>query len=160
MAARIVSFASGEPPSKPVVLYDGHCRFCSAQMENLQRLARADAIDPVDFQQPEVLTRFEGLTYEECMEAMHLVMPDGRIFRGMEAAARAVMTRPLLGLIAWLYYLPGLRQLLDATYRWVAARRYRIAGRTLAEQGCDGGTCAVHFRGPNTPTAEDAKGED
>ena len=132
-------------PERPVVLYDGHCQFCRAQMETLLRFARRGAIEPLSFQEPGVLERFEGVTHEACMEAMHVVMPDGRVYRGMEAAARAVLTRPILGAVAWLYYVPGLRQLLDALYRWIAKRRYAIAGRALAEQGCDGGTCAVHF---------------
>lgn len=136
-----VRFPEGAAPPRPVVLYDGHCRFCSAQMRNLLRLARPGAIEGVDFQAEGVLERFEGLSFEECMEAMHLVQPNGRVFRGMEAAVRAVLTRPILGAVAWLYYLPGIRQALDALYRWIAKRRYAIAGR----QACDDDACAVHF---------------
>lgn len=145
MTAR-VHFPPGDAPERAVVLYDGHCRFCRAQMKNLLRLAKPSAIEPVSFQDEGVLDRFEGLTWDACMEAMHLVTPDGRVYRGMEAAARAVVTRPFLGAFAWLYYLPGLRQLLDAVYRWIAKRRYAIAGREVARGACDdGGTCAVHF---------------
>lgn len=143
--AQLVQFAADAAPERAVVLYDGHCRFCKAQMKNLTALARPAAFDGLSFQEPGVLDRFEGLTHEACMEEMKLVLPDGRVFGGMEAAARAVATRPILGLVAWLYYLPGLRWLLDWIYRRVAERRYRIAGRELAAEGCDGGTCAVHF---------------
>lgn len=145
MIATRIHFDPGAAPSRPVVLYDGHCRFCIAQMKNLLRFARRGALEPVSFQDEGVLQRFEGITYDACMEAMHLVLPDGRVFRGMEAAVRAVLTRPILGASAWLYYVPGVRQLLDALYRWIARRRYEIAGRELAREGCDGGTCAVHF---------------
>ncbi|HJL17012.1 MAG TPA: DUF393 domain-containing protein [Sandaracinaceae bacterium LLY-WYZ-13_1] len=145
MATICVTFAPGARPDEPVVLYDGHCRFCKSQMRNLLRFARPGALAPVDFQDPDQLARFEGLSHDRCMEAMHLVLPDGRVYRGMEAAVRAVLTRPVLGAVAWLYYLPGLRQLLDAIYRAIAKRRYRLAGRRIAEEGCDGGTCAVHF---------------
>lgn len=136
-----VRFPQGAAPTRPVVLYDGHCRFCSGQMKNLLRLARPGAIAAVDFQAEGALERFEGLSWEACMEAMHLVQPDGRVFRGMEAAVRAVLTRPILGAVAWLYYLPGVRQALDALYRRIAERRYAIAGR----QVCEGDACAVHF---------------
>ncbi len=152
MTATRVHFEPGAAPARPVVLYDGRCRFCIGQMKNLLRFARRDALEPTSFQDEGVLERFPGVTYDECMEAMHVVMPDGRIFRGMEAAVRAVLTRPLLGLPAWLYYVPGIRQLMDAIYRWIAERRYAIAGRQLAEEGCDGGTCAVHF-GPRDGSA-------
>lgn len=141
--ASTVTFRS-LPPARPVVLYDGDCRFCQGQMRNLLALAKTDALSPLSFQDEGVLDRFEGLTHERCMEAMHLVMPDGHLYVGMEAAVRGVLTRPVLGAFAWLYYIPGIRHLADATYRWIAKRRYRFAGR-VAESACEDGACAVHF---------------
>lgn len=32
----------------------------------------------------------------------------------------------------WLYYLPGIRQLQDRVYRWIADNRYRLPGSTDA----------------------------
>jgi predicted DCC family thiol-disulfide oxidoreductase YuxK len=45
---------------------------------------------------------------------------------------------------AWarLYYLPGLRRLIECAYEWVARNRYRLVGR--AE--CAHPGCALHFR--------------
>ena len=144
-----ISFADGAAPSQAVVLYDGHCRFCKAQMKNLLALARPGAIEPKDFQAEGVLDTYRGLTHDACMEEMKLILPDGRVFGGMAAAVRAVATRPVLGLVAWLYYVPGIRQIMDAIYRQVAKRRYAIAGREVAAGGCDpDGTCAVHFGDP------------
>src|SRR5258707_3254483 len=117
-------------PGKFVVLYDGHCRFCTGQVRNLVALARPGAVEALSFQDAGVLDRFPGLTHNACMQAMHLVAPDGRVYRGFEAAVRAVLTRPLLGFFAYLYYLPGIRQLLDRLYSFIAARRYRILGTT------------------------------
>jgi predicted DCC family thiol-disulfide oxidoreductase YuxK len=107
-------------------------------MERLLRLARAGSLEPVDFQQPGALDRFPGVTYEACMEAMHLVTPQGRVFRGFEAAVHAVATKPVLGKVAYLYYLPGLRWACDRFYAWLASRRYRLAG------ACASGACALH----------------
>src|SRR5207244_1682801 len=104
----------------------------------------------VNFQEPNALARFPGLSHDACMTAMHLVTPDGRVYRGFEAAVRAVATRPVLGRVAYAYYLPGLRQLCDFAYRWVAARRYRIMGRAVAAGECPGGTCALHARSVHT----------
>ncbi len=78
------------------------------------------------------------------MQAMILVAPDGRRFHGFEAAVQAVATRPVLGWIAYTYYLPGIRQLCDRLYASVAANRYRILGKTVAD-ACTDGTCALHF---------------
>lgn len=127
------------------MLYDGHCVFCKAQMQNLSRFGKRGALDPISFQDEGVLERFGGLTHAECMVAMHLVTPDGRVFVGMEAAVRAVLTRPILGAFAWLYYAPGLRHLMDALYAWIAKRRYAISGRASPNDGCEGGTCSAHI---------------
>jgi predicted DCC family thiol-disulfide oxidoreductase YuxK len=132
-------------PQHHVVLYDGLCRFCTAQVQNLLKLARPGAIELVDFQQPGVLDRFPGLTHDICMQAMCLVTPDGKIVRGFEAAVQAVATRPVLKYLANLYYIPGIRQLLDWLYRVIARNRYRIMGKTVSDEGCASGTCALHF---------------
>ena len=130
-----------EIPSRAVVLYDGHCRFCKAQMKNLVALARPGAIEPLSFQDEGVLERFVGLSHAMCMEAMYLVTPEGRAYRGMEAAVRALATRPILWLFLWLYYVPGIRHALDALYAWIAKNRYKLRGR----EQCDDGACSVHF---------------
>jgi predicted DCC family thiol-disulfide oxidoreductase YuxK len=136
------------PPGKHVVLYDGHCKFCIAGSKRLLALARRGAVDAVDFQQPGVLERFPGLSHDDCMQAMQLVMPDGRVYSGFEAAVRAVATRPVLGTVALSYDLPGVRQFCDLLYRLVASYRYRIMGKAVAAGECEGGTCALHFRRP------------
>ena len=79
------------------------------------------------------------------MKAMHLVVPNGRVYRGVEAAVRALATRRIIGLSVYLYYLPGLRQLCDGIYAFLAAHRYEFWGRTLAQEQCEHGTCSLHF---------------
>jgi predicted DCC family thiol-disulfide oxidoreductase YuxK len=134
------------PPGTHVVLYDGMCVFCTAQVKKLLKLARPGAVQALDFQDPAVLARFPGITHEACMKAMQLVTPDGYVFRGFEAAVRAVATRPVLGKLAYLYYVPGVRQLCDAAYAWIAARRYRLMGKAVQRGECAAGTCALHAR--------------
>jgi predicted DCC family thiol-disulfide oxidoreductase YuxK len=77
------------------------------------------------------------------MKAMHLVKPDGRIFRGAEAIAQALATRPLFAWVAWVYYLPGLRQLFDSLYAYVAANRYRFWTKSIPSD-CASGACRIH----------------
>jgi predicted DCC family thiol-disulfide oxidoreductase YuxK len=132
------------PPGKYIVLYDGRCPFCTRQSQRLVRFARQGLVETVDFHEPGVLKRFPGLTYECCMKAIHLVTPDGRVFRGPEAIVRALATRPIFAWIAPVYYLPGLRQLVNAVYAFVARNRYRFWGKTLGPGECPGGTCEIH----------------
>jgi len=118
-------------------------------------LARPGAIEAVSFQDPGVLEQFPGLTHEACMQAMVLVTPDGQLYRGFEAAVQAVATRPMLRLPAFAYYLPGIRQVCDRLYAWIAANRYRILGKTVTDE-CTDGTCALHFpQGTRNPTKRD-----
>ena len=124
-----------------MALYDGSCRFCTAQARKLQRIVGAKRIETVSFQDDGVLARFSGVSHEACMQRLHVVSPDGRVFAGAEAVARAVALVPVVGQVAWLYYLPGVTQITDWVYRMVARNRYRIAGRSGE---CEGGSCALH----------------
>jgi protein-S-isoprenylcysteine O-methyltransferase Ste14/predicted DCC family thiol-disulfide oxidoreductase YuxK len=133
------------PPGRNVVLYDGFCKFCTAGAKQLAALARPGAVELVSFQDPGVLDRFPGISHDACMQQMYLVTADGRTFGGFEAAVRAVATRPVIGWIAYGYYLPGVRLLFDLIYALIAANRYRLMGKAVAAGDCDGGTCAVHF---------------
>lgn len=133
-----------EAPGKTIVLFDGDCRFCAIQVKKLLALARPHGLEAVNFQEPGVLERFPGLTHAECMKAMQLITPEGRVYRGFEAAVRALATRPYLGWVTWLYYLPGVRQVCDAAYAWIARNRYRLMGKTDSRSECQGGTCSSH----------------
>jgi predicted DCC family thiol-disulfide oxidoreductase YuxK len=131
------------PPGKYVILYDGSCRFCERQSRRLISLARPGVIEAVDFQQPDALDRFPEITHDDCMKAMHLVEPDGRISKGAEAITRAIATRPMFRWVRPLYYLPGFRQVLDWLYAFVASNRYRLWGKSTS-QDCESGTCNLH----------------
>ena len=133
------------PPGKYIVLYDGHCKLCTRGARQLVALARPGAVEAVNFQEPGALDRFPGLSHEACMQAMYLVAPHGQLFRGFEAAVRAVATRPFLGLLAYAYYVPGIRQLCDRVYAYIAANRYRLFGKLAAAHECAEGTCSLHF---------------
>ncbi len=127
--------------SKIVVLYDGLCRFCTGSAKKLQRLGGKARIEAVSFQEDGVLERFPDIGYDALMKRMHVVMPDGRVFAGAEAVMRVLAAVPVVGALAFGYYVPGVRQLADLAYDTIAKNRYRIAGKAGA---CEGGTCHLH----------------
>jgi predicted DCC family thiol-disulfide oxidoreductase YuxK len=133
------------PLGRYLVLYDGHCKFCTAGAKKLLGMGRPGALHLVNFQAPGALAPLPGITYEACMRQMYLVTPAGRVYGGFEAAVQAVATRPVLGRLAYMYYLPGVRLLLDLAYALIAANRYRIMGKAVAEGECEGGTCSLHL---------------
>jgi predicted DCC family thiol-disulfide oxidoreductase YuxK len=139
------------PPGRYIVLYDGLCKFCQAGMNKLLALARPGAIQPVSFQEPGALEPFPGITLDDCLREMYLITPAGRVYRGFEAAVQALATRRLLGCLAYIYYVPGIRQLLNWVYARIAANRYRLMGKVAAGGECKEGTCALHAQLPANP---------
>jgi predicted DCC family thiol-disulfide oxidoreductase YuxK len=127
-----------------VLLYDGRCVFCRRQAQRLQGLTHG-RVELLSFQEDGVLAAYPGLTVEACMKEMKYVAADGRRYGGAEAAARALRdSRPFLGRLALMYYVPVVRQTMDAIYRSIAERRYKLKG-----EDCPDGTCSRH--GPSSP---------
>src|SRR4051812_21815292 len=73
-------------PAAPVVIYDGHCKFCTGQV---QRLARWDRTGKrmafISLHDPEVARRWPDLTHEMLMEQMYVVDPQGKRYAGAAA---------------------------------------------------------------------------
>lgn len=130
-----------------VLIYDGQCRFCIAQVARLQRFA-GPKLDKLPLQTPELLAQ-SGIEPQAAMSAMHLLTSEGRVYRGLEAAVQALRHRAVLGRLARLYYVPGLRQLCNLGYRLVARYRYALMGRAVARGECDG-ACALHLPPPRS----------
>lgn len=125
-----------------VMLYDGSCRFCTQSAKTLARRVGAAKVETVNFQDDGVLASYPGVTYDACMKKMHVIDPEGRVYAGAGAVARLVRTIPVLGLFSYVYFIPGIRQLAEIVYAFVAKNRYKLFGKTEA---CEpGGTCHLH----------------
>src|SRR4029077_15102839 len=112
----------------PILVYDGHCHFCRRQASRLLELS-GGRIKLESLHDAGVVERSPGLTREACEQAMQLVFPDGRIYSGAGAAAQALRLNPALAWLSFFYDIPGLKQLSDAIYRWIARNRFRFGGR-------------------------------
>jgi Uncharacterized protein conserved in bacteria len=137
-------------PHLPVVRYDGACAFCTAQAARVVRVSRGKiAVRPLQ----QALADVPWVDPDAALQALHLVDHDGRTYVGSAAVVRLMrLTRPTLGAVLHPYHLPGVRQLAEAVYAFIAARRYAIAGRVdPAENGCVSGACGM-------PWAERSKG--
>jgi len=113
------------PPA--VVIYDGACALCRGGITWIARRARRGAFEFLPCQSGERRARFPWLEESRCMEAIHLVLPDGRVL-----AADAAIPEILRQLRGWrwlaaLIMLPGASRLAPPTYAWVARHRYRIS---------------------------------
>ena len=133
-----------ENPEADVVIFDGNCNFCRAQVQRLawwddtgKRLAFISLHDPL------VAERYPDLTYDMLMEQMYVVDRRGNRHGGVQAIRYLTTALPRL---VWLYPIvnfPGTLPLWKWGYRAIAKRRYRLMGK---QAECDGGTCSVHNR--------------
>ena len=94
-------------------------------MRLVERLDRNRRVTAVPYQKPGVPAS-AGLTVEQCEKAAWAVTPDGRYYRGAGAinAALAVAAGKKLPLLA--YALPGIKQLQDLVYAFIAAYRGKL----------------------------------
>lgn len=133
-----------ERPQADIVIYDGDCKFCTGQVENLARWDSRGRLAFLSLHDPEVAKRFPDLTYERLMEEMFVVDQQGNRYGGA-AAFRYLTTRlPRLYLLAPFLHIPFTLPLWRWGYKQVAMRRYRIAGKT--GEKCENEACKVHFK--------------
>jgi len=111
---------------KPLLIYDGKCTVCSRQVQNLEGLI-GDRFEKESFRTDKFFERHPEISKEACELAIQLLLPTGRIYSGAEAVARVVALRKIFLPAMWLYYVPGLRSLWDAFYRFIAKNRYWIS---------------------------------
>ena len=122
-----------------VVIWDGHCSFCRQQVNRLHRMDWTGKLSFISLHDPRVAERYPELTHEQLMAEMWVVKPDGRKYGGADALRVLSRSLPALWPIAPLLHLPFSKRLWRGVYRWIAQRRYKLAGTT-----CDSGTCDLH----------------
>lgn len=129
-------------PGAEVVLYDGRCVFCRAQVE---RLARWDAgggrLGFLSIHEPAVAERYPDCPRERLLEEMCVVDPQGVRHWGADAVRRLARRLPSLWWLRALFAVPGAMLVARPAYRLVARNRYRIAGKRAE---CADGACSLH----------------
>ena len=128
-------------PSADVVLYDGNCRICTAQIQRLARWDGGRRLAFLSLHDPVVAERYPDLSYDALMQDMYVVDPAGRRHRGAAAVRYLSRRLPRLWWLAPIMHLPFSLPFWQFLYRQVANRRYRFG--KLDE--CDDGSCTVHF---------------
>jgi predicted DCC family thiol-disulfide oxidoreductase YuxK len=131
-----------ERPEADVVIFDGECRICRAQIERVARWDSRGRLAYLSLHEPVVARRFPDLSYDDMMRQMYLV--DRRGGRHGGAAALRVIARrlPRLWPLVPLLSLPGTLPLWQWLYQQVAKRRYRLGGK----HECSEGSCKLHER--------------
>jgi predicted DCC family thiol-disulfide oxidoreductase YuxK len=71
--------------------------------------------------------RFPQITDAQCMAAMQLVLPDGRILAGADAVPELLRRIPRWRWVAGVFAMPGVRPLGRAVYAWIARNRLKVS---------------------------------
>lgn len=135
---------AGDHADRDIVIFDGDCRFCLKSVRQLKWFdRRGDRLAYVSLHDPMVAEEFPNLTHEQMMDQMFVVDTTGKSHGGAAALRYLSRRLPLLWLAAPVLHIPFSLPVWRTLYRWVANRRYKIAGKTSDEQ-CEG-SCSVHF---------------
>ena len=113
------------------MLFDGNCEFCRRWARRLEPFLAPRGFMFCPLQLPWVRARFH-LPEQELLSEMRVLMRDGAAYGGADALvhlARFVWWASPVVALAWV---PGVRRLLRAGYRFIAARRH-----------CSSRACAV-----------------
>ena len=140
----------GDEARTLTVLYDGGCGFCTRQARLAARVAGGQRTRLVSTATPGVRERY-GLAADGVRRQLYVRDGSGRLWGGAGAVARLVRAVPVVGVVGWLYLVPGLRQVADALYGWVSTHRQEISRRLGwdapgvpgAGAACEDGSCEL-----------------
>jgi predicted DCC family thiol-disulfide oxidoreductase YuxK len=93
----------------------------------LRNAVDRDAFETLPCRSEETRARFPAVTETACLQAMHLVLPDGTILAGERALPEILRRTRRYRLAADLFRLPGAGILSRLLYRAFARRRHRIS---------------------------------
>ncbi len=137
-------------PAAPVVIWDGHCKFCLSQVQRLRRFDLFGQLAYISLHDPRVAERYPDLSHTELMKQMWVVTSDGRRFGGADAGRYLSRKLPGLWWLAPLLHIPLSMPLWRRLYAKIAERRYRLSGTS-----CDSDeSCSVHFHASKPSNAD------
>ncbi len=106
----------------PTLIFDGECGICQQAVAILKRWDREHVLHYVPFQDEAAVRRF-GIALPALAAAMHLILPDGRVFTGADAAPELLRLFSGKRWLAPLFRLPGVLPVARRIYAWIALRR-------------------------------------
>src|SRR6478609_9421017 len=114
--------------NKGIVLYDGECAFCQKSVSILKKL---DWFNRLAFHNGRNLDGVPAhsvhLDQARLIEEMHLLTPDrSQAYAGFKAFRWMAGRLPLLWLIYPFLFIPGIPQLGQKIYLWIARNRFNL----------------------------------
>lgn len=110
-------------PTDPTLIYDGECGICQQAVAMLRRWDREHVLRFVPFQDAAAVARF-GIALPALAAAMHLVLPNGRVYPGADAIPELLRLFPGKRWLAPLFSIPGVLPLARRIYARIAIQRH------------------------------------
>lgn len=111
-----------------VLVYDADCPVCRAAADWVRRNEGIPGtFEYLPCRSAEARSRFPAIAEAACLQAMHLVLPDGTILAGENALPEILRRTRRYRWAAVLFRLPGAGILARFLYRAFARRRHRIS---------------------------------
>ena len=115
------------PPTKPLLIWDGECHFCKLWIERWREIT-AGKVDYATYEQ--ATHQFPEISVEQFKRAMAFIEPDGEAFFAAEAVYRSLGYRSSRRWLAWSYdHVPGFAAISETAYKFIA--RHRGLGSTF-----------------------------
>ncbi len=109
------------PPTKPLMIWDGECHFCRRWIERWREIT-AGEVDYTTYQ--EAAHRFPEIPLEQFQRAVAFIEPDGQTFFGAEAVYRSLRYQGSRKWLAWSYdWVPGFAAISETAYNFIARHR-------------------------------------
>lgn len=127
-------------PAADVVIYDGQCRICTAQVRKLPWWDCQGKLAYLSLHDPEVARRWPDLPHDRLMQEMVIVDRQGHRHWGPQAVRYLSGRLRRLWWAAPLLHFPGSMIVWQPLYRWIARNRYRLSGGPA----CNDDACKLH----------------
>ena len=111
------------------LFFDGACGMCTRSRDLLVRFNRTGNVQTETLQSQGAAQRL-GIAPASLLESVRWLDASGAVYSGAEAANAALSAAVGTRIPLAIYRIPGVRFIEEATYRWVAANRYRFPGTT------------------------------
>ncbi len=133
---------------KPIVVYDGECRFCIWSVRRMKKKDKRSQFDYLPRQTQGIEAHFPKLASSDFNTGMRLLVGKEDIYVGADAVYQIYRRLPPFHLFAWfvpragftLYRVPVLNLIFRVGYALIARYRY-LSGRVA----CDTGTCELSY---------------
>lgn len=108
---------------RPTLIYDGECGFCRQAVAIVSKWDRERRLTLIPFQDQARVAAFQ-IPLPALAAAMHLVLPDGRVLAGADAAGDLLRLLPGKRWLARVFALPGVLPVARRVYGWIARQRH------------------------------------